>query len=244
MKKYFVLAVLSLAVISQPVTAREKFDRGVTKSTFVPKGQWFFGGNLSYTQHTNDDFKFLVLDDFTSRGYTLSVKPFVGYTFANNLGAGVSFAYDRTMLQIDNVDLNLGEDLQFSIDDYYNKQHVYTGTVFLRNFINLGNSRRFGLHNDFKIQFGGGEGKVLNGKGETLEGTYQKIYKVGVVFSPGMTVFINDFAAVEVSVGILGFQYKRIEQTTNQVYTGSRQTSGANFKIDIFSIALGIAFYL
>ena len=225
-------------------SAREKFDRGITTQTFMPKGMWFFGGNISYTQHSNDDFKmFGLLQDFSSRGYTFAVRPMAGYSFANNWATGLSFTYERTMLQIDNVSLALG-DLSFGLSDVYNIEHVYTGTLFLRNFINLGNSRRFALINDVKLQLGGGQGKMINGKGDDMTGTYTKIYQLGLVFSPGVSVFINDFSAVEATIGVLGFQYKRTEQTTNQIYHGSRQTSGANFKIDIFSIALGMTFYL
>lgn len=242
---YLLLAVLTLAAATtKTAVAREKFDRGITLQTFMPKGMWFFGGNISYTQHNNDDYKMLgLLEDFSSRGYTFAVRPMFGYTFKDNMAAGLSFTYQRTMLQIDNVSLSLG-DLSFGISDYYNIEHVYTGTIFLRNYINLGNSRRFALINDLKLQFGGGQGKMINGSGGNLNGTYTKIYQLGLVCSPGVSVFVNNFASVEATIGVLGYQYKRTEQTTNQIHHGSRTSSGANFKIDIFSIALGMVFYL
>lgn len=238
------LALLAACGTTGGAAAREKFDRGITVQTFMPKGVWFFGGNISYTQHDNDDFKmFGLLKDFSSRGYTFAVRPLAGYAFSNNLAAGLSFTYERTMLQIDNVSLSLG-DLSFDISDYYNIEHVYTGTIFLRNYINLGNSRRFALINDLKLQLGGGQGKMISGSGDDLSGTYTKIYKLGLVCSPGVAVFVNDFAAVEATIGVLGYQYKRTEQTTDQIHHGSRETSSANFKIDIFSISLGMTFYL
>lgn len=238
------LAIGAMLVVGQSASAKTKFDRGIVQQTFVPKGQWFAGGTISYSEHGNDSYKFIVLEDFTSRGYNFAVKPFFGYTLADNLGVGLAFTYNRSMLQIDNVSLSLGEDLSFAVSDTYNIQHVYTGTAFLRNYISLGDSRRFGLYNDVKFQFGSGEGKLISGTGDALTGTYQKIYEAGVLISPGVCVFINNFAAVEVSVGVLGFNYKRIEQTTDQVYQGSRQTSSANFKINLLSIGLGITFYL
>lgn len=247
MKRKILYTSLLLLVLLPTVgyaQSRKKFDRGVVKQTFVPKGQWFAGGTLSYSEHSNDNYKFIVLEDFTSQGYTLGVKPFFGYTIADNMGIGLAFTYKRSMLQIDNVSLSLGDDLSFGIADTYNLEHVYTGTAFMRNYINIGTSRRFGLYSDVKFQLGGGEGKLINGTGEALKGTYQKIYEAGILVSPGVCVFINDFAAVEVSIGVLGFQYKRIEQITNQVHVGSRQTSAANFKIDLLSLSLGIAFYL
>ena len=237
-------AVVLASLVCSNATAREKFDRGITMQTFMPKGMWFFGGNISYTQHNNEDYKMLgLLNDFSSRGYTFAVRPMFGYTFKDNMAAGLAFTYQRSMLQIDNVSLSLG-DLSFGISDYYNIEHVYTGTIFLRNYINLGSSRRFALINDLKLQFGGGQGKLINGARGDLTGTYTKIYQIGLLCSPGVSVFVNNFASVEATIGVLGYQYKRTEQTTNQIHHGSRTTSGANFKIDIFSIALGMVFYL
>ena len=237
-------AVVLASLVCSNAAAREKFDRGITMQTFMPKEIWVFGGNSSYTQHNNEDYKMLgLLNDFSSRGYTFAVRPMFGYTFKDNMAAGLAFTYQRSMLQIDNVSLSLG-DLSFGISDYYNIEHVYTGTIFLRNYINLGSSRRFALINDLKLQFGGGQGKLINGAGGDLTGTYTKIYQIGLLCSPGVSVFVNNFASVEATIGVLGYQYKRTEQTTNQIHHGSRTTSGANFKIDIFSIALGMVFYL
>ena len=59
-----------------------------------------------------------------------------------------------------------------------------------------------------------------------------------------MTAFITDWSAVEVSVGVMGFDFKWIDQTTNQVETGSSRTSSGNFKINLFSINIGMTFYL
>ena len=241
MKK--LLIFLLVFSMTGTLAARERFDRGIVKRTFVPKGQWFAGGTFSYSQHTNDNYKFLVIDNWGGEGYTLSVRPFAGYTIANDIALGVSFAYDRKMLKLDDLKINLGEDLNFEIKDWSTIEHLYTGTAFMRTYINLGESRRFGLYNDVRFVFGGGQGRVLNHTGDELEGTHMKIKELGVMISPGMTVFINNFMAVEASIGVLGFKYRSTDQVTNQVYQGSRKTSSANFKIDILSIALGMAIY-
>lgn len=219
-------------------------DRGIVKNTFAPKGTIFFGGTASYTEHLNDDYQFLVLKKWDGSGYTGSVKPFVGWCFADDLGVGLSFSYDRTMLNIENVELNLGDDLSFALQNAYSITHTFSGTAFLRTYINIGDSKRFGLYNDLKFLYGRGFGKTMNGMGSTLTGTYQDITEAGIIISPGISVFINNFMAVEASIGILGFQYKNIKQTTNQVYEGSRITKSANFKINLLSIGLGISFYL
>ena len=70
------------------------------------------------------------------------------------------------------------------------------------------------------------------------------LFRSGLLYSPGIAVFINDYAAVEASVGVLGIQMKKVNQKTNKVHTGSFRTSSANFKIDLFSIGLGFSIYL
>lgn len=58
-----------------------------------------------------------------------------------------------------------------------------------------------------------------------------------------MTAFITNNAAVEVSVGVMGFDSKWIEQDHNKVIQGSRRETSAKFKIDLFSINLGMTYY-
>ena len=50
--------------------------------------------------------------------------------------------------------------------------------------------------------------------------------------------------AVEVNVGVMGITYTSTEQVHNQVRVGKRSTSMMNFKVNIFSIGLGMYFYL
>ena len=221
----------------------EKIDRGITKQTFIPKGTIFVGGTANYMNVNSSDFKFLILTDIKGGGFMLGAKINAGYAFANDVAAGIGFEYSRTSVAIDNIDLQLGEDLSFGIKDFSSIQQVYTATAFLRTYINLGASRRIGMFNDVKISLGGGQGKILNGQGEALQGTYQKISNAGLLLQPGLSIFATEFMTVEASIGILGLQYTRTEQISNQVYVGSFETVDASFKFNLLSIALGIAFY-
>lgn len=222
----------------------QNFDRGIKQSTFVPKGQWITGLSVSYSEYTNDNYKFIVLEKINGSGYSVKVSPLVCFTFRDNVAAGGRFAYGRSLTKIDNISLDLDEDIKFDISDVYSLSHSYSGTGVLRTYISLGDTKRFGLYNEVQLTAEGGQSKMLNGKGEELTGTYQKNLGLQVGMSPGLVAFINNYTAVEVSVGVLGFNYKRTEQVTDQVYYGSRSTSSANFKINLFSISLGLAFYL
>ena len=167
----------------------------------------------------------------------------MGYFFRDNISAGVRFAYRRNYLDLGNVDANLG-DITISFKDLYYLEHKYETSGFLRTYIPIGKSKIFGLFNEARVTYGYGTGRHSTGSGVNYDGTYQKVQNLQIGFAPGLAAFITDWSAVEVSVGVMGFDFKWIDQTTNQVEQGSSRTSSGNFKINLFSINIGMTFYL
>ncbi len=242
-----VFGMVALSGISGSAVAksREKFSRGIEMSTFVPKGQWIAGGSFSYSENTADNYELLIVEEITGTNYSFKVSPFLGYFFKDNMCIGGRFGYSRSMIKLNSTSLNLSEDLSFSIENFYNLRHVYTGAVFFRNYINLGNSKRFAIFNEVRLSAGGGQGKTISGANEEeITGAYQDILELDLGLIPGITAFIADNVAVEASVNVLGFSYKKYEQTRNQVYQGSLESSGVNFKVDLLSINIGVSFYI
>ena len=227
--------------------AARKFDRGLgfrNAPLFMPKGQLMFGGTVSYRDYNFYDYKFLILDDINISAYTLSATPYIYYSFAKNMAVGVKFSYQRTLGRIEETDISLGQDLSFGISDYYMLQHTYYGSLSYRYYIPLGKSKVFGLFSDISLNFGAGQGKTVSGSGDDITGTYQNILDIGIDVIPGIAVFITNEMSVEASVGILGLGWKRISQTTNQIYEGSYETSKANFRLNLLSINIGVNFVL
>lgn len=221
--------------------------RGLTSKTteFVPRGQWIFGGTASYSTHTNKDYNFLVVEGLNSDGYTFKVSPFIAYAFRDNMAVGARFIYSRTLLRVDDGAVNMGDadtGVNLSVDGYYVLRHSYEGAVIWRNYIPLGNSKRFAIFADVQLSAGGIEGKYA--EGQPVRGTYETGYSLGLGVSPGLIAFATNNMAVEVSVGVMGISYSHLDQVHNQVTTGSRSSSNMNFKVNIFSIGLGVAFYL
>lgn len=224
----------------------QRFDRGieVNSTVFVPKGQWIVGGNVSYSTHDNENYKFLVIENINSTGYNFKVSPMFAYAIKDNMALGLRGGYNRQLLKVNNADLNLGEDMNLDISDYYSLNHTSTGSVIYRNYITLGKSKRFALFNEMQLTYGYGQAKLVDSSGAAVTGTYETTHDIAIGCSPGLVAFINNSTAVEVNVGVLGFNYSQTKQVTDQVYVGYRKSSQMNFKINIFSIALGIAFYL
>ncbi len=245
--KTIIAAVMLLAAGLADAGAAGKFDRGLgfkDAPVFMPKGQLMFGGSVSYRDYNFYDYKFIILDNMNISAYTLAATPYVYYSFAKNMAVGVKFSYQRTLGRIDETSLSLSPDLSFGISDFYMLQHTYYGSLSYRYYIPLGRSKVFGLFSDISLNFGAGQGKTVNGKGESMTGTFQNILDLGIDVIPGIVVFVTNEMSVEASVGILGLEWKRIDQTTNQVYQGRYETSKANFKLNLLSINIGVNFVL
>lgn len=240
MKKLLFIIFCFLSIVTQA----QEFKRNIESRVFVPKGQWIAGSSISYSEHNEQNYQFLIVDGFNSDGYTFKVSPMVCYAFKDNMAAGGRFSYGRTLMKLDGVSLNLDENTQFDVNDIYELKHSYSAIGVLRNYINLGSSKRFALYAETRLEFGGSQSKMVTRNGEILTGTYSKTTDFGIGVAPGIVAFINNYTAVEVSIGVLGLDFSKVKQTTDQVYIGERSSSSANFKINLFSIGLGIAFYL
>ena len=236
--------LLFLLFIWGMTSQAQEFKRNIESHTFVPKGQWVVGSSVSYSEHNEQNYQFLVIDGFNSDGYTFKISPMFCYAFRDNVAAGGRFSYGRTLTKLDGVTLNLDESTQFDVNDMYQLKHSYSAMGVLRNYINLGTSKRFGLFAETRLEIGGSQSKVVTKDGTSLTGTYTKTTDFGIGVAPGIVAFINNYTAVEVSIGVLGLDFSKVKQTTDQVYIGERSCSSANFKINLFSIGLGIAFYL
>lgn len=240
-------------IFSEPASSKRKLkssyrpvriDREITKMTFISKGTWMTGGTASYSEHDEDNLNFLVLKDVKALGYTFSISPYVGYFFKDNVAAGMRFAYNRTYLDMDNFELNLGEDFNINLNNLYWLEHKYEVSGFLRTYMPIGKSKIFGLFNELRLTYGYGEGKNSTGSGTEYDGTYERSHNFLIGMAPGLTAFITDWSAVEVSVGVMGYNFKWVNQTTNQIETGKKRTSSGDFKINLFSINIGMTFYL
>ena len=230
-----------------------EFDRGITMSTstFIPKGTFGAGLTLSYNTmdlgKASDDPGFSLLSLVTGiKGdmYTFGVAPNVSYFLLDNLAVGLRFDYDRTQLNLGNIGLSLGDMLSLQLSDYHYLSNGYTVSATCRYYIPFGESKRFAMFAEGRLTGGYGQSVMYRVDQGDKFGTYQTNIKGSIDVVPGLSAFVTNNVALEVSIGVLGLNYNRIEQITNQVQTSVMQKSGANFKLNLFSIGMGISVYL
>lgn len=209
---------------------------------FIPKGTWMVGAMASYSTTAMSNYDFLVASGIDYDGYSFDVSPVVSYSFANNMSAGARFAYSRSLMRLDAVTLGFGDDLSIGINDYYLLTHSYSGMAIWRQFIPLGISKRLAIFNELQLECGGTQSKLAYDS--PVKGTYTSSIDVALGLSPGIVAFVAQNVAVEVSVGVLGLSYSHTTQVHNQVEEGTIGSTYLNYKINLLSIGLGVAFYL
>ncbi len=242
-----ILATLLMAVVIglAPAKSQVPFERGMSKPVvFVPKGEWITGVSVSYSAEKLNNYSFFILEGLKGRGYTFKVSPTLLFAFQDNLAAGGRFSYSRTLARVDAASLVLASDMGYDIDHLFSLSHSYAGTALFRNYISLGQSRRFALFNEIQLQMSGGQSKLATGTGQTLSGTYQTNFGLNIGVTPGMMMMLNNYSAMEVNIGVLGFNYNNTKAVTDQIYMANIHRHSANFKINLFSITFGCMFYL
>lgn len=261
MSKFYKIVLVMLFALPSVAVAQEvakadstsynKFDHSVRRKNrgianirteFVPKGQWVFGGSVSYSTHSNNDYTFLIVEDIKSNGYQFKISPLVGYAYSKNALVGIRFGYSRGLTELDNASLSIT-----SLDNsfFYSLKHSYNVEALWRNYIPLGKgNKRFALFAEVGLALGGSQSKLASGPQQSLSGTYSTSFDVSLGVNPGIAAFLTNNMAIEVNIGVLGFSYSNTRQIANQVVSGTTSTSQMNFKINIFSIGLGASFYL
>lgn len=199
----------------------------------------------SYGEFSTDDVQMLsILKNLDLNIKAYSIQPSITYFFSNNQSIGLKFVYTRRNLDLPNMAMDFDDDINFTLKDVSYYEQSYTSSVFYRNYIGLGRDRRFGVFNDIDLAFGSGSSRFKRYYDGQLRDTRTNSVTAALNFSPGICVFIMDYVSFNVSFGVFGVKLHHEKQTTNGVEDGSRFSSGANFKFNIFNINFGMAVFI
>lgn len=258
MKRLLISVVFSLVCLSSWAADRKDssdvFDRGIGRpnSLFIPKGTVGTGLSVSYSNYQlgngmNDagyKMLFSVLDNMHGGLQSFGIAPSISYFIKDNLSLGLRFDYDKSGFNLDALDLSLGDLMTLNVTDMNYLKQSYSGSVTLRTYMPIADSKRFAMFAELR-----GTGSYAQSQSYKTEdglkyGTYQDIYKGALSVVPGLCCFVSNEAALEVSVGVLGFTHQKTVQTTNQVEVSQMVQNDASFKINLLSINMGVYIYI
>lgn len=218
-----------------------RYDRGLYNYLFIPKGCWAFGLTASYGELNTDDVQVLsMLNNIDFKGKIYSIKPSISYFIRNNQSIGLRFDYSRGTADLENLALDFDEDLSFAIKDVSYYTQSFTIATTYRNYVGLGIDKRFAVFNEVDLAFTSGSSRFKRLFNDEPKDTRTIVNQVSLNFSPGVCVFIQDNAAFNVSFGVFGLKLRKEHQSTDGIDEGSRFTSGANFRFNIFNINFGL----
>lgn len=218
-----------------------RYDRGLYNYLFIPKGQWAIGLTASYGEFHSEDVQLLnAIKDFNFDGKQFSIRPSISYFVANNQALGLRFNYTYGNADLGGISVDIDDDMNFSLHDVsYNSTNFSVG-FFYRNYVGLSSLKRFAVFNDVELSVGGGQSRFKRYYNDELRDTKTNVTEVALNFSPGLCVFVMDNISFNVSFGVFGLKFRDEKQKTNGVEEGSRFSSGANFKFNLFNINFGL----
>lgn len=218
-----------------------RFDRGLFNYIFIPKGKWGFGATASYGELNTEDVQILsLLKDVNFKGKQYSIKPYVSYFIGHNQSVGLKFNYTRGIADLGRLAVDFDEDLNFTLRDVSYYQQSFAVGAFYRNYIGLDTNGRFGVFNEVDLQFASGSSRFKRLYNNEPRDTRTITTQASLNFSPGVCVFIQEYVSFNVSFGVFGLKMRHEKQSTDGVDEGSRFTSGANFRFNIFNINFGL----
>ncbi len=228
-----------------PVILPEKnygrFDRGLFNYIFIPKGKWGFGITANYGELQTEDIQVLsILKNVDFNGKMYSIKPYVSYFVRSNQSVGLKFDYTRGIADLGSLAMDFNSDLNFNLRDISYYQQSFSVAAFHRAYVGLDSNGRFGIFNEVDLSFGSGSSRFKRLYNGEPKDTRTIITQGALNFSPGVCVFLQDFMSFNVSFGVFGLKWRKENQSTDGVDEGSRVTSGANFRFNIFNINFGL----
>lgn len=222
-----------------------RYDRGLFNYLFIPKGMWTLGLTVSYGKFSTDDLQmFDVLSDVDVSAHGFSVKPYFSYAFKNNITAGLRLEYSNIRGDIKSFGLDIDEDMSFNISDVMYRNESYAAAILLTQYIGLTRKGRFGVFNEAQLKLQSGTSDFNRPYDSKLKSTHSSNFQASLMYSPGLCVFVMPQVSVNLSFGVFGFYITKTRQWEDGERTGSRLTSGANFRFNIFNISLGLAVHL
>lgn len=218
-----------------------RYDRGLYNYLFIPRGKWSFGLTASYGELNTDDIRVLsVLKNIDFNGKQYALRPYLGYNIRDNQTIGIRFNYTKGTADLGRLALDFDDDLSFDIKNVSYHTQSFGISAYYRNYVGLSMAKRFAVFNEVELAFASGASYFRRYYNDELRNTRTLSAQGSLNFSPGVCVFLQDNISFCVSFGVFGLNFKNEKQSTNGVEEGSRFSSGANFRFNIFNINFGL----
>lgn len=245
MRRIFLTSILILAATIS-LGARTT-DRGLgnPRSVYTEKGSWLVGLSGSYHRLNAEGLNGAtgstlvgLIDNLSGNALLGSVDATAAWFFADNFAVGARFGYDKKQIDLDDATL-LGL-LPFQ-NRHVSMMHL-SGALTCRGYLPLFDTRYLALF---------GEGRLGGKRGYTMNyeitdrgnyGTYADDYSLSMSMHAGISVYLTDFSAVEISMPIIEGGYAWDNQIKGGESESTQSHAYCSFMNGILGISFGITF--
>lgn len=225
-----------------PTKRLGRFDRKLYNWLIYPKGVWHIGLSANYGELNTEDSEFLSLvQDVNLSGKIYSIKPSVSYFLRNNVCVGLRLDFTKGEMAVNSLKMDIMDDMSFDLHDIKYNSDSYAAAVFIQQYFGLSRRGRFAVFNEAEVSYGTGSSHFIRPFDGALRDTRTKAQSFNINYSPGVSIMMMKNAAFNLSFGIFGFHLKSEKQWENGEESGSRFTSGINFRFNLFNINFGVS---
>lgn len=229
-------------LMALPTKRLGRYDRKLYNWLIYPRGLWHISLTANYGELSTDDSEFLsLIKDVDLKGTIYSIKPSVSFFLRNNLAIGMRLALTKGEMGINSFNVDIDEDMSFNLHDIKYTSESYSTALFIQQYFGLSRRGRFAVYNEAELAGGTGNTHFIRPFDGEMKDTRTKFQTVGLTYSPGISIMMMKNAAFNLSFGIFGFHLKSEKQWENGEESGSRVTSGINFRFNIFNINFGVS---
>lgn len=246
MKRFLLLATLTILICGS--LEAKRIDRGLGNpySVYIPQGTFSLGAAVGYNQYNaagatssaGATLLNVVTDvDGGVRVWNASAN---AYLFvADNMAVGLRLGYTNTQVDVNNA--NLMDALKLSNKHVVNS--MFSGALAFRAYMPLFNSKIFALFAEARLTGGFGYGKDYAQTERGKEGTYSDLFQLSLGLYPGVSVFLADFVSLEVSLPLLEGGHEWNLQVKGQAHDSSLTHGFFNYKPNLLGLNLGVIFH-
>lgn len=250
--------ILSLCCIGLFAAAQDNyqpFDRGIAKPStiFIPKGTSGAGFGFGFTNYKvgrtgADDMGFSIPSDLV-KGLSgamniFNLAPSYEYFLWDNTSVGARIKYEHSVFALDNATLSLSDDMEFDAGDYDYVSNSISAYATLRNFMPIGESRRFAMILEGRLGGTYGESRSRKLEDGLKHGSYNTVYQGSFKFVPGLCVFVMNNVAVTAQMAVFGITYRYIDQKNDKVGRSGLNGANSSLGIDFLSVEIGTNVYI
>jgi hypothetical protein len=160
-----------------------------------------------------------------------------GYVIKKNLGIGAGFLYGY------NKNVSTQQASDGTITDINSYERDFAFRPFVKNFLPLGNSKKFYVIIPTEFQIGYGSKVTESTTNGILTRTYTTTNYYGLQMRPGLLAFIVENFGFEVNVGAFGLSSSVSKTKTTNQPDGKVKTNDLDLKINLLQLSFGFTAY-